>query len=159
MEIVSLIISLFALTASVYSVYESRKNNRITSEPYLVAHESEGDTEYSYEITNKGGGPAFFIDAEYFVNLKKVDANKFRESIKEVLQMHGVRFESSIMKLGKETIMAPGETFILAKISIRPEDTEKMKTIPNAVIGIRVKYKSAHGKMKAWVSDERINNI
>lgn len=159
MEIFSVIIATIALIVSVYSVYESRKNIQLSQEPHIVAHEKESETEFSYEITNKGGGPAFFKKVEYFLNLEPLKDKTIREALREVLTAHGVRFKSSIMKLGDETIMAPGETFVLASIVIHKDDIEKMKNIPNAIVGIRVIYRSAHGKEKIWRNDERIKNI
>lgn len=159
MEIISITIATVALIASIYSVFESRKNNILTHEPYIVAHEIEGDTEYVYQITNKGGGPAFFEKVDYYFNLEKLDGDNFRGSVNKILNENGIRYKSTIMKFGNETIMAPGETFDIIKINIHSEDKEKMGLLPNAVYGVKIIYKSAHGKSKSWFNDERIKLI
>ena len=155
----SIAIALIALAVSIYSVFESRKNNILSHEPHIVAHEVEGDTEYIYQITNKGGGPAFFEKVDYYFNLEKLGGENFRGAIKEVLKNHSIRHESTIMRFGDRTIMAPGETFEIIKMHIHSEDKEKMNLLPNTVFGVKISYKSAHGKRKTWVNDERIKFI
>jgi len=159
MELISIAIAVVALFVSIYSVYESKKNNLISQEPHIVAHEVEGDIEYIYQITNKGGGPAFFKKVDYYFNLENLEGENFRPAIKEVFQNYGIRFKSTIMKFGEETIMAPGETFEIIKVTIHPEDKEKINAIPDSVFGVKVKYASAHGKEKIWVNDERLRTI
>lgn len=154
-----MIIALFALVVSVYSVYESRKNNLLSQEPHIVAHEIESESEYRFQITNKGGGPAFFEKVEYFNELEKLEGEDFRLSIREVLIKNGIKFKSTIVKFGAETVMAPGETFVIIKLEVHHGDTKKMRELPNAVFGVKIHYKSLHGKSKVWVNDERIKFI
>ena len=159
MEYVSLIIAILALLASAYSVYETRKHNRLSQDPVIVANEKESDTGYIYEITNKGSGPAYFYSVDSFFNLEKLVDSTLRERVRENLTERGIRFKSTFTTLGQETVMAAGETIELANIEIHPDDTEKMKNIEDSVFGLRIKYKSSHGVEKIWVSDERLRNI
>jgi hypothetical protein len=159
MNIASFIISVFAFAISTYSVFVSRKNSMLTQEPHLVGHENEGDTEYSYIIINKGGGCAFFKKVEYFMNLKPIESNEFKKSIKDMLKTHGIRFRSSILSIGDENIMASGESYTLVGLEINKEDAEKMANIDDSVFGIRITYASSHGKEKVWSNDERLKKI
>lgn len=81
----SLIISWLALVASAYSIYETRRNNRLGQSPVIVGHKNEGPTGYSFSITNKGNGPAYFKKIQYFLNLQPIEDKPFGESVKEIL--------------------------------------------------------------------------
>ncbi len=159
MDYISLTISIFALLASAYSVYETRKNNRISQDPVIVANEKESETSYVYEITNKGNGPAYFISVDCFFNLKKLEESTLRDRVRNHLTENDIRFNSSFTTLAQETVMAPGETIELVNILIHPDDAVKMQQIEDSVFGTRIKYKSSHGVEKVWVSDERLRNI
>jgi hypothetical protein len=126
MEIVSIIIAVIALGVSIFSVYENRKHIRLSQEPYIVSHETESEARYSYEITNKGGGPAYFKKVEYFVGNKPLKEKNLREALTEILHQNDIKFKSSIVNMDDESIMAPGETFILATIEIAKEDAPKL---------------------------------
>jgi hypothetical protein len=159
MDFVSLIIAILALLVSTYSVYESRKSNRIGHEPVLVGHESESPTEYCYEIKNKGNGSAFFEKVEYFLNLQSLKDKSLKEAIREVLTKNGIRCQTTITNLGQESVMAPGETIVLAKIMLSLEETSKFEAITDAKFAVRILYKSAHGNRKVWASDDRLLNV
>jgi hypothetical protein len=159
MEYISLIIAILALLASAYSVYETRKYNRISQDPVIVANEKESEISYVYEITNKGNGPAYFTSVDSFFNLKKLEGSTLREKVLAHITEKGIRFKSTFTTLGQETVLAPGETVEIANITLHPDDAGKIQQIEDSVFGVRIKYKSSHGVEKVWVSDERLRNI
>jgi hypothetical protein len=55
--------------------------------------------------------------------------------------------------------MSPGETIELASIVIAQEDVNKMKSIPETALGVKIVYRSAYGTEKIWCNDERIENL
>lgn len=152
----TLAISLVALLVSVYTLYESRKNNRISEEPVLVGHECESQTTYRYEITNKGKGTAFFEKVEYFMNLRPLEEKSFRDAVRETLTEEEIRAESTITQLGQKGVMAPGETIVLGSISFSAEDAVKFKKMDKA-FAVRITYKSAHGDKKIWASNDGLH--
>lgn len=79
MQIISLIFSLIAVSVSIYSIYETRRANRLKVKPYLVAHEVGGNNSYSYCVVNKGLGQAFFDDINYYKGFEPVDDKNFTE--------------------------------------------------------------------------------
>ena len=93
------------------------------------------------------------------MNLNPLDGNEFRKAIKDMLTSHGIRYKSSILKLGDEDIMASGESYVLVSLEIPLEDAEKMANIEDSVFGVRVTYESAHGQQKVWCNDDRIKEI
>ena len=66
MEITALLVSLLALGFSIYSVVETHRTNRLTNRPAIVGHETKGWNEYKYELVNKGTGPAYLKEVEWF---------------------------------------------------------------------------------------------
>lgn len=154
----SLFISALALLASAYSIFEARRNNRLGQSPVIVGHESEGPTEYSFSISNKGSGPAYFEKVQYFLNLQPIEDKPIRESIREILHNNKIRHNSSITNLGQKTVIAAGEEITLAKIAFRQEDSEKFQNLDQE-LAVRIVYRSSHGEEKVWSSDSRLENI
>ncbi len=155
---ITLGISLLALLVSVYSLYESRRNNRINQEPVLAGHESESQTAYRYEITNKGNGTAFFEKVEYFLNLQPLDNKSFRDAVRETLTKEEIRAELTITHLGQKGVMSPGETIVLGSILFPAEDAIKFQNIGKE-FAVRITYKSSHGDKKVWASNDELQEI
>lgn len=154
----SLIISGLALVASAYSIYETRRNNRLGQSPVIVGHENEGPTGYSFSITNKGNGPAYFKTVQYFLNLQPIEDKPFGESVKEMLNKNDIRHNSSITNLGQHGVMAAGEEITLAKIAFLLEDSEKFQSLDHE-FAVRIIYSSLHGDEHVWCSDSRLENL
>lgn len=156
MEYASLVISVVALLVSGYSVYDSRRSNRIGHAPAIVGNESEGPTEYSYAIKNKGNGPAYFERVEYFFDSQPLQ-KPFREAIHEALAGGGIRFESKITQLGQKTVMGAGEEILLGMIRFSAEDGAKFRELKP--FDIRIVYRSAYGERKVWATNDALQNI
>lgn len=154
----SLIISWLALVASAYSIYETRRNNRLGQSPVIVGHENEGPTGYSFSITNKGNGPAYFKKVQYFLNLQPIEDKPFGESVKEILNKNDIRHNSSITNLGQHAVVAAGEEITLAKIAFSLEDSEKFQNLDHE-FAVRIVYSSLHGDEQVWCSDSRLENL
>ncbi|EMP57376.1 hypothetical protein MSNKSG1_02108 [Marinobacter santoriniensis NKSG1] len=154
----SLIISALALVTSAYSIYETRRNNRLGQSPTIVGHENESPTEYSYSITNKGNGPAYFEKVQYFLNLQPIEDKPLGEYLKEILNKNEIRYSSSITNLGQKSVMAAGEVITLAKIAFPAEDSEKFQNLDQE-FSVRIVYNSLHGDEQVWCSDSRLENI
>jgi len=154
----SLIISGLALVASAYSIYETRRNNRLGQSPVIVGHENEGPTGYSFSITNKGNGPAYFKKVQYFLNLQPIEDKPLGESVKDILNKNDIRHSSSITNLGQQGVMAAGEEITLAKIAFPLEDSEKFQNLDQE-FAVRIIYSSLHGNEQVWCSDSRLENI
>lgn len=154
----SLVISALAFLASAYSVYETRRSNRLGQSPAIVGHESESPTEYSFSITNKGSGPAYLEKVQYFLNLRPIEDKPLGESVREILNNKQIRHTSSITNLGQRAIIAAGEEITLAKIAFPQEDSEKFQELDQE-LAVRIVYKSSHGDEKVWSSDSRLENI
>ncbi len=154
----SLIISGLALVASAYSIYETRRNNRLGQSPVIVGHENEGPTGYSFSITNKGNGPAYFKKVQYFLNLQPIEDKPFGETVKEILNKNEIRHTSSITNMGQRGVMAAGEEIALAKIAFPLEDSERFQSLDHE-FAVRIIYESLHGDEQVWCSDSRLENI
>ncbi len=159
MEYSALIISLVALGFSIYSVVESRRNNRASHRPAIVGHEINGIDEYQYEITNKGTGPAFFKSVEWFWDKKPLEGESIVESVREVLQNHGVPSNQSITDLGQQSILSTGETIILGSITIKPEHIPIIHKIQEKGFGVRIIYESGFGEEYTFVSDDDLKFV
>lgn len=158
MNYASIALSVLAILISAYSVYETRRNNRIGQQPTIVGERNQGPTEYSFVIKNKGNGPAFFERVEYFQNLQPSERKPIRDVVRETLQRKGIEFQSTVTELGQNSVMAAGEAITLAKIEFHPEDAAKFEAIDNAQIDIRITYKGIYGDSLVWASDDRLLN-
>src|SRR5690606_25283657 len=158
MDYASLAISVLAFVASAYSVYETRRNNRLGQAPAIVGHEHESPTESSYLIKNKGNGPAYFQQVQYFLNLQPVENKSLGEIVRDVLNRNEVRHSSSITNLAQKGVLAAGEEILIAKIAFPPEDAEKFQNLGQE-FAIRIVYKSLHGDEEVWSSDDRLEDI
>lgn len=156
MQYVSVSISILAFAVSVISLIENRRNNRIGHSAEIRGHESENPTGYSYAIQNKGKGAAYFKKVDYFLDRKLLKDNSLREALANVLTQAGVRYELSITQPGQESILQAGEVMQLVKISVPLEDAARLKAIPSERFGVRILYKSVHGKNRVWVTDDRL---
>lgn len=141
-----------------FSLYENRRNNRISAEPVIVSLEIESPTEYRFEIINKGKGTAFFENVEYFANLKPIDRELFSGAVMEMLTKEGIQASLTTTKPGHKCVMASGETIVLGSITFKPEDAVKFRKMDKE-FGVRITYKSAHGYKKIWASNDELTKI
>ena len=155
----TLMISVLAIGLSVYSLIESRRNNRITHRPAIVGHEAQGPNEYSYRIINKGNGPAFFKSVEWFLDKKPLGEKTFSEVVKDVVRAYGLPPSQIVTTPGQKSIMGTGEAIVLGAIAIQPEHVSLIQEIQKKGFGVRIVYESAFGEEFVFVSDDALKNI
>lgn len=156
MQYISEAISILALTISALSVIENRRNNRIGQSAEVRGHSIEDPAGFSYEIQNKGKGPAYFTKVEYFLDQKPLQGISLRDTLAKVLSQAGISYKLSVTHPAQGGVMQAGETIQLVKISVSLEDAAKLKAIPSERFGVRITYRSAHGKTREWSTDDQL---
>lgn len=159
MELTALLISLFALGLSIYSVIDTHRKNRASSRPVIVGHESKALTEYKYEIINKGNSPAFFKSVEWFWDGKPLKDKSFTEAIRDVAHSYGLPPTQSVTELGQNSVLATGERLVLGTIAIAPEHILIIQEIEKKGFGVRIVYESAFGEQFVFSSNDEHKNI
>lgn len=158
MQYVSEAISIAALALSAFAFAENRRNNRIGQAPALFANEVDDPAGYSYAIQNKGGGPAMFERVEYFLDGKPLDTS-LSEAIRKELASAGIRCRLSVTQPAQENVLQAGEQIMLVQIAVNEADAAKLKAIPSNRLGVRITFKSVHGKRRVWASDDGLRNL
>jgi hypothetical protein len=156
MQYISEVLASIALLISAFSFLESRRNNRVGHAPALLSNETETPTGYTYSIQNKGRGPAYFEKIEYFIDKQPLGDRSLREVIAKVLTENGVRCELSVTRPAQQNVMQASEQIVLVAVSVRPEDSAKLKAISADRFGVRITFRSAHGKRIVWASDDHL---
>lgn len=154
MEIFTLIIAALALLASAFSIYESRKNNRISSTPFLMGQEFTHLTSYEYWIANKGKGVAVFDSVEYFYKNEQCKYDDLKESVEGALKKHGVSHQLTSTRLGDKIVMDAGERILIARILFPETEAVKFQEALDVDMNIRIKYHSSHGEMKVFNTND-----
>lgn len=159
MEITALLVSLLALGFSIYSVVETHRTNRLTNRPAIVGHETKGWDEYKYELVNKGTGPAYLKEVEWFWNKEPIIGRSIDEVVAEKIRAYGLPPTQMVTVLGKNTIIGIGERLVLGSLSLKPEHIPLFQEMEKEGFGVRISYESAHGEKFMFHSDDELKNI
>lgn len=156
MQYVSELISVAALLLAAFTFAENRRNNRLGKVPTLLGSEVEDPAGYSYSIQNKGSGPAWFEKVEYFLDGKPLRDTNLTDTVRKELADAGIRCQLSVTQPAQENVLQAGEQITLVKIVAHAADAQKLKAIPSSRLGVRITFKSVHGKRHTWASDDSL---
>lgn len=156
LDYAALIIATLSMFVAAYSVYESRRHNRVSQIPALVGNEFETGNSYAYEVANKGNGHAFFERVEYFQNCRPLEPGDFRDAVRTALDQAGIQaLEVATTRLADNSVLAPGETVVIGKIIFSPDSAPKFVAMRQETeFDLRITYTSAHGTRKIWTSND-----
>lgn len=150
-----LIVSLLALGASGYALYQTRRYSRLSSVPHLDSHvgrhwTNEGGT-FTFSLKNTGVGPAIILDWWFLMNGKKHDSESIHQAPELiavclsgktpfVVKRHGTPGVGSIMPAGQEICIA--EIFIPGLKA----DQESLFEQWIEPVNFEARYQSLHGE-------------
>ena len=150
-NVLASIAALVALASFIFTWWSTVR----TLEPYLTASEYSGEGIYSYAISNKGGGPALISKVEYYAAGNSLTKDKFIEAIKLELKNFGMPVGFHTTTLGEKSIIGCHDNIELVKITYHMAESETWKGIESRLkLRLVIQYKSVHGKLKPFDSDE-----
>lgn len=153
MDIVTIFIALLALAVSIYNYFESLKNNRIGSSPYITGQEYLNSDSYEYWVANKGNGVAIVDSVEYFLGEEQCKYKAFKENLDNLLKEKDFTHTLTFTRLGDEIVIAAGERILIGRVIFPAEKIDEFKGSLEQEMNICIKYHSAHGEHKVFNSN------
>lgn len=153
--LISLVISICALALTVYSLYATRRHNRLSVVPHLHGYENESTDDkgltYSYDISNNGIGPARikkFILLRHDKAFPKGEGNYVRSSISEHLG-NQVNYEIKFsFNFGYDASLRAGETRRIVEMffpGVKTGEEDKFWRLLKGM-ALRIEYESFYGQ-------------
>lgn len=93
---------------------------------------------------------------EYFLDGKALGETNLTDAIRKVLVEAGIRCQLSVTQPAQENVLQAGEQITLVKIVAHAADAQKLKAIPSTRLGVKITFKSVHGKRHTWASDDSL---
>ena len=148
-SIVSILIALFALYFTKTQIKNHDIHNKLTVRPYLndSTFVDNGESTYSFSITNKGTGPAIIRDAAIYIDGELMTGE---DPLESAIMM--ISKGKPILAFGHETVaigsyISPNEKIEIVTIQTKPEySPTKMKQAIRDSAYILIHYESIYGE-------------
>lgn len=154
----ALIVSVCAFSLTIYQGYLNREHQKISVKPKLDIdiHSYKNNGQLTFDVTNKGLGPAFVTKFSVYVDGKKINSNTFDlwRDVVNALNIKDWVYEMYVPT--SNSILIQGVSNILWKLSTKPDEVNIEELIHR--IKIVINYKSIYGEEDVAFIDGRIKH-
>ncbi len=144
-------IALSALFVSVFSLYLTRRHNKLSVRPHIIVRTDHTQYSYKIELRNNGLGPALIKQVDWHLLSNKIvseDPDKFRDKVFEHIPI--ISDERVLITIIKEDVsLLPGQNIPLFELDTTDLVVNEINEILNEFVRhlrFKIKYESFYGE-------------